>query len=81
MGDQAVSPSAAWKKLLEFLASAEVKCVAEPGGLDERLGDFCKLGRTWRIITSARRPREQKRKEALENCPHSCSSNSPSLMG
>jgi len=46
MGDQALSPSAAWKKLQEFLALPEVKSLAEPEGLDGRLGDFCNLGRT-----------------------------------
>jgi len=46
MGGQTLSPSAAWKKLREFLALPEVKYLAEPGGLEERLGDFCNLGRT-----------------------------------
>jgi len=46
MGDPVLSPSAAWKKLQEFLALPEVRCVAEPAGLDVRLGDFCNLGRT-----------------------------------
>ncbi|MGO8678298.1 MAG: TA system VapC family ribonuclease toxin [Limisphaerales bacterium] len=46
MGDQALSPPAAWKKLQEFLALPEVKCLAEPLGLDEQLGDFCNVGRT-----------------------------------
>jgi|ERR1035438_617307 toxin-antitoxin system PIN domain toxin len=46
MGDQTLSPAAAWKKLQEFLALPEVKCLVEPAGLDERLGDFCNLGRT-----------------------------------
>ena len=46
MGDQALSPAAAWKKLQEFLALPEVECLAEPAGLEERLGDFCNLGRT-----------------------------------
>lgn len=46
MGDPALGPSAAWKKLQEFMALPEVKCLAEPEGLDERLGDFCNLGRT-----------------------------------
>ncbi len=46
MGDQALSPAAAWKKLQEFLALPEVACLAEPAGLDERLGEFCSLGRT-----------------------------------
>ena len=46
MGDQVLSPAAAWKKLQEFLALPEVNCLAEPPGLDERLGDFCNVGRT-----------------------------------
>ena len=46
MGDQTLPPAAAWRKLQEFLALPEVKCVAEPAGLDERLADFCNLGRT-----------------------------------
>ena len=46
MGPQVLSPAAAWKKLQEFLALPEVKCLAEPAGLDERLGAFCNLGRT-----------------------------------
>jgi len=46
MGDQRLSPAAAWKKLQEFLALPEARCLAEPAGLDERLGDFCNLGRT-----------------------------------
>ena len=46
MGDQVLSPAAAWKKLQQFLALPEVNCLAEPPGLDERLGDFCNLGRT-----------------------------------
>ena len=46
MGDQVLSPSAAWKKLHEFLALPEVRGLAEPAGLDERLGNFCNLGRT-----------------------------------
>ena len=46
MGDQMLSPSAAWKKLQEFLALSEVTSLAEPVGLDEWLGDFCNLGRT-----------------------------------
>ena len=46
MGDQALSPSAAWKKCQQFLALPEVECLAEPAGLDERLEDFCNLGRT-----------------------------------
>ena len=46
MGDRALSPSAAWRKVQEFLALLEVKCLAEPAGLDDRLGDFCDMGRT-----------------------------------
>jgi uncharacterized protein len=46
MGDLVLSPSAAWKKLQEFLALPEVTCLAEPAGLDERLADFSTLGRT-----------------------------------
>jgi toxin-antitoxin system PIN domain toxin len=46
MGDQVLSPAAAWKKLQQFLALPEVNCLAEPPSLDERLGDFCNLGRT-----------------------------------
>jgi len=46
MTDQVLSPSAAWEKYQEFLALPEVVCLAEPAGLDERLGDFCNLGRT-----------------------------------
>jgi toxin-antitoxin system PIN domain toxin len=46
MGDQVLRPLAAWKKLQEFLALPEVRSLAEPAGLDERLGDFCNLGRT-----------------------------------
>ena len=46
MGDQVLSPAAAWKKLQEFLALPEVECLAEPAGLAEQLGDFCSLGRT-----------------------------------
>ena len=46
MGDQMLRPSAAWKKLQEFLALPEVRGLAEPAGLDERLGDFCNLGRS-----------------------------------
>jgi uncharacterized protein len=46
MGDQTLSPSAAWKKLGQFLALPEVEWLAEPAGLDARLEDFCGLGRT-----------------------------------
>ena len=46
MGDQMLSPAAAWKKLQEFLALPEVRALAEPAGLEECLGDFCNLGRT-----------------------------------
>ena len=46
MGDQALGPAAAWKKLQEFLALPEVTCLPEPAGLDERLAEFCNLGRT-----------------------------------
>jgi uncharacterized protein len=46
MGAQVLSPGAAWKKLQEFLALPEVRCLAEPAGLDEQLRDFCNLGRT-----------------------------------
>jgi uncharacterized protein len=38
--------AAAWKNLQEFLALPEVECLAEPAGLDPRLGDLCNLGRT-----------------------------------
>ena len=46
MADQLLSPAAAWKKLQELLALPEIHCLAEPDGLDERLGEFCNLGRT-----------------------------------
>ena len=46
MGDQMLSPSAAWGKLQEFRALPEVRFLAEPAGLDELLRDFCNLGRT-----------------------------------
>src|ERR1035441_4370405 len=36
MGDQVLSPSAAWKKLHEFLALPEVRGLAEPAGLDRK---------------------------------------------
>lgn len=46
MGDQVLIPSAAWKKLQDFLALPEILCLGEPPDLDERLGEFCNLGRT-----------------------------------
>jgi uncharacterized protein len=46
MNHQVLSPAAAWKKLLEFLALPEVAWLDEPAGLDQRLGEFCNLGRT-----------------------------------
>lgn len=46
MGDQRLSPLAAWKKLQEFLALPEIKCLPEPAGLDDQLRNFCNLGRT-----------------------------------
>jgi hypothetical protein len=38
MSDQVLSPSAASSKLQEFQALPEVRCLAEPVGLDEWLG-------------------------------------------
>jgi uncharacterized protein len=46
MGDHTLSPAGAWKKLQEFLALPEVRSLAEPAGLDERLAEFSNLGRT-----------------------------------
>jgi toxin-antitoxin system PIN domain toxin len=46
MGKQTLTPTAAWKKCVEFLALPEVGLVAEPAGLDEQLKRFCDLGRT-----------------------------------
>ena len=46
MGEQVLTPSAAWKKLAQFLALPEVKRLAEPPGLDQPLGIFCDIGRT-----------------------------------
>ena len=46
MGDQVLSPLAAWNKCGEFLALPEVRFLAEPPGLEERLGEWCHAGRT-----------------------------------
>ncbi len=46
MGAQALTPAAAWTKLQEFQDLPEVQFLAEPAGLDERLHDFCNVGRT-----------------------------------
>jgi len=46
MGDQVLTPSAAWKQYSQFLALPEVQRQTEPAGLDEQLGQFCNLGRT-----------------------------------
>jgi toxin-antitoxin system PIN domain toxin len=46
MNDQVLSPSAAWKKLQQFLSLPEIKWLPEPPGVDERLSEFCNLGRT-----------------------------------
>jgi toxin-antitoxin system PIN domain toxin len=46
MGEQTLTPAAAWRKCAEFLALPEVRLIAEPAGLDEQLGKFCDLGRT-----------------------------------
>ena len=46
MGEQVLTPSAAWKKRTQFLALPEVQRLAEPVGLDEELAKFCDLGRT-----------------------------------
>ena len=46
MGDQVMTPSAAWAKLREFLALPEIQDLAEPPGLDAPLEEFCNLGRT-----------------------------------
>jgi uncharacterized protein len=46
MGGQVLSPLAAWKKLQQFQNLPEVRFLAEPAGLEERLRDLCSLGRT-----------------------------------
>ena len=46
MNGQVLSAAAAWKQLQKFLALPEVDRSDEPAGLDERLGEFCDLGRT-----------------------------------
>ena len=46
MGDQVLTPGAAWKKCGEFLALPEVRFLAEPPGLDEQLGQLTHGGRT-----------------------------------
>jgi uncharacterized protein len=50
MNDQVLSPSAAWSKLQEFQALPEVRCLAEPVGLDEWLRLFSDLGRASRNL-------------------------------
>lgn len=46
MGEQVLTPAAAWKKRTEFLALPEVQRLAEPAGLDAQLAKFCDWGRT-----------------------------------
>ena len=46
MGPQVLAPSAAWKKLTQFLALPEVQRLAEPVVLDQQLAEYCDLGRT-----------------------------------
>jgi uncharacterized protein len=46
MGKHVLTPALAWEKCTEFLALPEVRLLAEPAGLDERLGTLCNLGRT-----------------------------------
>ena len=46
MGDQVLTPAAAWQKRGELLALPEVQLLTEPAGLDEELGKLCDLGRT-----------------------------------
>ena len=46
MGDQVLTPAAAWQKRGEVLALPEVHLLTEPPGLDEQLGKRCHLGRT-----------------------------------
>lgn len=46
MGEQTLSPAAAWKKLGQFMSLPEVQCLPEPMGLDEKLENFCNLGQT-----------------------------------
>jgi uncharacterized protein len=46
MGGHVLGPAAAWEKLEQFRNLPEVEFLAEPPGLDERLRDYCSLGRT-----------------------------------
>lgn len=46
MGQQVLTPAAAWEKRAEFLALPEVRLVEEPGGLDNQLAEFCQTGQT-----------------------------------
>ena len=46
MGEQRLTPRAAWKKCGEFLALPEVQLLQEPPGLPEQLGRYCDSGRT-----------------------------------
>lgn len=46
LGDQVLSPLAAWQKWQEFLALPEIQFLAEPTDLDSQLGEFCNLGRS-----------------------------------
>ena len=46
MGEQVLTPGAAWKKSGQFLALPEVTFFEEPNSLDEQLGKYCDLGRT-----------------------------------
>jgi uncharacterized protein len=46
MRSQTLHPAQAWRKSADFLALPEVKLLAEPAGLDQRLGEFSNLGRT-----------------------------------
>jgi uncharacterized protein len=46
MGKPVLTPVAAWEKCAEVLALPEVRLMAEPVGLDERLGTLCNVGRT-----------------------------------
>ena len=44
MGHLVLTPQAAWEKCAEFLSLPEVRLLAEPPDLDEKLGELCRLG-------------------------------------
>jgi toxin-antitoxin system PIN domain toxin len=46
MGENRLTPCAAWTKCGDFLALPEVRLLQEPAGVSEQLGRYCDLGRT-----------------------------------